>query len=144
MADIRHLIRIKSTPPDVFKLLSTRRGIASWWTPRVDGEHIVGNNITLHFGDWDGRTELRVVQCVPYESVVWEVVANNEGDEWPGTRIRFDLEGTGNETLLRFRHSGWRAATDNFAECNVFWGHFMQEIKRFVESSEEKPLLRQP
>jgi hypothetical protein len=136
MADIRHIVRIEGSPKEVFEAVSSP---SRWWTPRVEGEGDPHGPLTLHFGHWDGRTDLRVVDRVPGERLVWEVMANNEGDEWPGTRITFDLEGDERGTLLRFGHCGWRDATDYFGECNGFWGYFMQSLKRLVETGRGSP-----
>lgn len=135
MADIRHSVHIDAPAPAIFPLVSTGDGLAAWWTPRVDREREADGELVLHFGDWDGQTDLKREEIRPNERAVFLVTANNEGDEWPGTRLIFELDAEDGGTRLRFTHKDWANPTDYFAECNVFWGYFMHRIKELAEEA---------
>ena len=51
MDAINHEIKIDATPEIVFKALSTRNGIKSWFTSTVEGTGAVGSEWKLHFKD---------------------------------------------------------------------------------------------
>ena len=42
MADILHRVGIKSSLDDVYKALTTREGLAAWWTNNTQGDSKVG------------------------------------------------------------------------------------------------------
>jgi hypothetical protein len=55
------------------------------------------------------------------------------GKEWKGTRLRFHLNETKGQTLLRFTHADWQADTDYFVSCNPTWGALMFRLKTAAE-----------
>lgn len=138
MADIRHSVHVEAPASAVFPLVATGAGMATWWTPRVDREEeAASGRLRLHFGDWDGQTVLQREEVEANRRVEYLVVSNNEGDEWPGTRLVWELEAEGSGTRMRFAHRDWREATDYFGECNGFWGFFMLRIKELAEAAAE-------
>ena len=49
MADILHRVGIKSSPDEVYKALTTREGLAAWWTNNTQGEGKVGGVLKFRF-----------------------------------------------------------------------------------------------
>jgi hypothetical protein len=63
------------------------------------------------------------------------------GDEWNGTRLRFELRDNGVTTGLRFSHEGWASETEYFTNCNTTWGELMYRLKAVAEGKSNGPLF---
>ncbi|MDQ3108743.1 MAG: SRPBCC domain-containing protein [Bacteroidota bacterium] len=135
MEEIRHYVVIKTTPENVYKAITTQEGLSGWWAKETTAKPEEGFVNVFVFGK--SRNEMKVTKLIPDNSVEWECIASIE--EWIGTNISFDLEEKDDRTILRFAHSGWRAATDTFAGCNYNRALFMKSLKSFCESGTGTP-----
>ena len=87
MVDILHRVGIKSSPDDVYKALTTREGLAAWWTNDTQGESKVGGVLQFRFsadGAEIGGFDMKVLELDPAKRVLWQVVDGPE--EWIGTK----------------------------------------------------------
>jgi uncharacterized protein YndB with AHSA1/START domain len=135
--DIRHRVGISVPPARVFAALTTREGLASWWTTELDGDPTQGGMLQFFFGGPDPSAVMEVVEFVPTERVVWECVKGP--DEWVGTRITFDLESDEAETVLLFTHAGWREPVAFMHPCSTKWGYFLIGLKTGLEGGASTP-----
>ena len=93
MADILHRVGIKSSLDEVYKALTTREGLAAWWTNNTQGESKVGGALKFRFsagGSEIGGFDMKVLELQPAKRVLWQVVEGPQ--EWIGTKISFDLK----------------------------------------------------
>ena len=98
MLDILHKVGIKSSSTGkVYRALTTLDGLSGWWTEITQGEGKVGGVIEFRFGA--GGIDMRVLELVPDQRVVWQVVAGPA--EWMDTSVRFDLQQEGDWSLVR-------------------------------------------
>lgn len=74
MPDILHRIGIKSSSlGDAYKALTTREGLAAWWTNNTKGEsNEVGGVLQFRFEA--GGFDMKVLELHPAKSVLWQVV----------------------------------------------------------------------
>ena len=82
MADILHRVGIKSSLDEVYKALTTREGLAGWWTEDTKGESKVGGVIQFRFSEGGkdiGGFDMKVLELRPDKRVLWEVVEGAEG-----------------------------------------------------------------
>ncbi len=120
----------------VYRAVTEQEGLAAWWTRETVAAPEVGAIIQFKFGD-RYLNKMKVLTIEPDSVVEWECV---EGDEqWIGTRFKFDLEKQGDQTLLRFSHTGWRDMTDFYAHCNYQWGYYLKSLKSFCEKGKGTP-----
>ncbi len=136
MAEIFHLIPINCPADQVFKAVSEQKGVRGWWTNETNIDCRVGGIAEFTFGSrYYNKMIIRTLS--PPTLLEWECL---EADpEWLGTKIRFELESKGNKTILKFKHSHWKEATDFFATCNHHWGHYMTSIKEYCETGKGRP-----
>src|SRR4051794_17179780 len=100
MVDILHRVGIKSSPAEVYKALTTREGLAAWWTSNTQGEGKVGGALRFRFssgGSEIGGFDMKVLELRPAELVLWEVVDGPA--EWIGTKISFELKRSGDHAI---------------------------------------------
>lgn len=136
MVDILHRIGVEHTTPEqAYEALTTLDGLAGWWTEQTTGGTEIGGVIAFRFKD-DGF-DMRVVELVPGERVLWEVVGGPA--EWIGTQIRFEIRRDGDYTLVLFKHEGWREPIEFMHHCSTKWGVFMMSLKRLLESGKGEP-----
>ena len=82
MADILHRVGIKSSPDEVYKALTTREGLAAWWTNNTQGESKVGGVLKFRFsagGSEIGGFDMKVLELQPAKRVLWQVVDGPSG-----------------------------------------------------------------
>lgn len=106
MVDILHRVGITSSVNAAYKALSTREGLAAWWT---------------------GNTQ----------------VAQGPA-EWVGTRIRFDLQQSGEHTVVLFRHQGWKEPVEFMPHCSTKWAIYLMSLKSLVETGTGTPNPNDP
>ena len=136
MIDIRHMLLIDKPIDVVYKAVTEQGGLAAWWTFETIATPEIGAIIEFKFGD-RYLNKMKVLTLEPNSLVEWECI---EGDEqWVGTRFKFDLEKQGDQTLLRFFHTGCRDTTDFYAHCNYQWGYYMKSLKTYCETGEGTP-----
>ncbi|MFC0531881.1 SRPBCC family protein [Phytohabitans kaempferiae] len=139
MADILHRIGATAPLEKVYDALATCDGLAGWWTTGTTGESAVGGTIQFRFGD-TGGFDMKVLDQRPNERVEWEVT---DGDPaWIGTRITFDLRREGDDTLVLFKHEGWREPGEFMSHCTTKWATYMLSLKRLVETGTGTPYPR--
>ena len=131
MADILHRVETKSSPSEAFRALTTREGLAGWWTAETQGQFNVGGVIQFRFGHLGGF-DMKVLELAPGKRVLWQVV--DGPSEWIGTKVSFDLARDDDYTVVRFKHQGWKEASDFMHHCSTKWAVYLLSMKSLVES----------
>ncbi len=143
MVDILQRVGIKSSPDEVYKALTTREGLAAWWTNNTQGESNVGGVLQFRFsaGDSDiGGFEMKVLELHPARRVLWQVVGGPE--EWIGTKVSWDLKQEGEYSILLFKHQDWKEAVEFMHHCSTKWATYLMSLKSLVETGEGAPSPR--
>lgn len=140
MAEIVHRIGVKSSSNEVFSALTTRAGLAAWWTEQTHGEGGPGGALKFRFskeGSDIGGFDMKVLAAEPQRLVLWEVT--DGPNEWLGTKIRFDLRQSGDHAILLFRHEGWREIVEFTHHCSTKWAIYLMSLKALLETGKGTP-----
>ena len=97
-----------------------------------------GGVVQFRFGP--GGIDTKVVQLLPAERVLWEVVDGPE--EWIGTTISFDLKQDGDYVSVLFKHQGWKEPVEFMHHCSTKWGSYLMSLKSLVETGDGAPAPR--
>jgi uncharacterized protein YndB with AHSA1/START domain len=135
MMDVLHRVGIKSALYDVYTALTTRNGLAAWWTTDTQGESASGGVIQFRFPE--GGFDMKVLELRPAERVLWEVVEGPQ--EWIGTTVSFDLKQEGDYTIILFKHQGWREPVEFMYHCSTKWATFLLSLKSLLETGKGAP-----
>lgn len=136
MADILHKVGIKRSIECVFTALTTRDGLAAWWTNNTTGEgNEVGNILQFRFGA--GGFDMKVTELQPPALVVWQVTEGPE--EWQGTTIRFELKQDGEYVIVLFKHGNWQIINEFMHHCSTKWALFLMSLKQLLETGKGAP-----
>jgi len=131
MAAIKHLLIIKGSPEKVYSAITTKSGIASWWTDETEIGNNVGEINVFDFGE-RYHNEMKIINLIPEKRVEWECIVGDK--EWIGTKFIFEIEENENGSALKFAHANWGEETDFFASCNYQWGYYMTSLKQYCET----------
>ena len=135
MPDILHRIGVLAPLEDVRRTLTTRSGLAAWWTTDTTGDAEVGGKLAFRFGE-TGGFDMEVLESSP-ASVRWRVI--DGPSDWIGTEIDFHLEQCGEYTVVRFFHRGWAEPTEFMHHCSTKWATFLMSLKELVETGTGRP-----
>lgn len=136
MAEINHQVGIKASPNTVYKMLTTDKGLAQWWTNDVSGAGDVGSIIQFRFNEVFLHFE--VSELIVNELVVWRHCCSVPED-WMGTDITFQLREENSQTFVRFTHSNWKEPSNFMGHCSTKWGIFMLSLKDAIENGIGRP-----
>jgi uncharacterized protein YndB with AHSA1/START domain len=140
MADILHRVGIKAPLDEVYKALTTRDGLAAWWTGNTQGDGKVGTLLQFRFsagGAEIGGFDMKVLELQPAKRVLWQVAAGPE--EWVGTAISFDLRQSGEHAIVMFKHQGWKEPVEFMHHCSTKWAIYLMSLKSLMESGKGAP-----
>jgi len=137
MPDILHKVGFKTqSPHDAYMALTDIDGLSKWWTTQTAGEGKTGDIIEFRFGD-KGGFDMKVLELVPDERVLWQVVGGPE--EWLGTKISFDLKQAGDYTLVLFKHADWKEPVEFMHHCSTKWAMFLMSLQSLMETGTGRP-----
>ena len=139
MHDILHLLRIHAAPERVYQALTTAEGIHNWWTREAELDSRIGGAGEFRFYEGKGITRVRVDELEPSRRVGWTTISANAPGGWDGTRISFDLQAEGDDTVLSFAHRGFREAGEGFALVNTGWAYYLVSLQHYLESGRGWP-----
>lgn len=137
MVDILHKVGIQSSSLEsTYRALATLPGLASWWTSDTTGSAEIGGVIRFGFGA--GKIEMKVLDSIPSEHVVWQVV--DGPSEWIGTTIQWSIrKGEAGWTTVVFKHRGWKEPVDFMHHCSTKWAVFLLSLKSLLETGKGSP-----
>jgi uncharacterized protein YndB with AHSA1/START domain len=135
--EIIHGIKIHADPKRVFDTVSTRSGLASFWTPDVQGDGAEGGELTFGFSEAPARLPIRVRRLEQPSTVEWD--CPGVLPYWEGTEIAWCLAPREHGTRLVFRHSGFPDDEPeyDFGSVSLTWAMIVARLKEVVESGGE-------
>ena len=140
MVDILHRVGIKSSPDEVYKALTTREGLAAWWTNNTQGESKVGGVLQFRFsagGVEIGGFDMKVIELHPAKQVLWHVVDGPQ--EWIGTKISWELKQSSDHCIVLFKHQGWKEPVEFMHHCSTKWATYLMSLKSLLETGKGGP-----
>lgn len=136
MPAIKHYLVIESSPQKVYEAITTRKGIANWWTLQTEIGDKIGDINVFDFGN-RYHNEMEMTDLQPGKRVEWKCLIGDK--EWIGTNLVFELEEKNGETILRFEHNNWKDETDFFASCNFQWAYYLVSLKQYCQTGKGTP-----
>lgn len=136
MVDILHRVGMRSaSTDDVYAALTTTEGLSRWWATDTKGQTEVGGILEFRFAP--GGFDIKVLELVPGERVLWEVV--DGPPEWIGTTIRWELKKVDGWAIVLFAHEGWSEPGEFMSHCSTKWATFLVSLKQLVETGSGAP-----
>jgi uncharacterized protein YndB with AHSA1/START domain len=141
--EILHAVDVAADAPTIYRAISTRDGLASFWTGDAEAEPAVGSTARFRFPDAPVDLKMRVDALEPGTRVAWRCLG--DFPYWKDTRVEWELSPspTGNGTQVLFRHVGW---ADDYPELDCarvswVWGQVVGRLKAYAESGQPAPFF---
>jgi uncharacterized protein YndB with AHSA1/START domain len=135
---INHQVGIKASPEEIYSYLTEREKLARWWTTDTRGSGAKpGDRLEFWFNSF--CQSFQVSELQPGQRVAWISPKGQGAGEWEGTEISFDLSTDEKQTLLQFRHSGWKDSTAFQGHCSMRWAVFLLSLKEVLERGKGRP-----
>ena len=137
MATLSHEIRIDAPRDRVYEALSTREGLAGWYTATIDGDVVEGGEALFTFEERE-PFRWRFVELSPTEGAWWECTAG-PGDA-KGSTVTFRLSDTSDgRTQVEVDHEGFDGLDGAVKTCNTLWGILRGHLKAYSETTVPSP-----
>lgn len=136
MPDIFSDLPIQAPIERVFDAVSTPAGLDTWWTKTCTGAPVEGAEFSLGFGP-GYHWRARVTRCRP--NTKFELQLTDADADWMGTRVRFQLDASGDSTQLRFSHIDWPTANEHWRISCYCWPIYLRLLRRSLEFGEVVP-----
>ena len=138
MPDILMQFDVAAEPATVFDALTTKQGLAGWWSTRAEVPSAVGQVVKVSFPDAPMTWDLRIVDCTKPDLLAWHCVGGPP--QWIDTDIAFGLghkpEGG---TLVLFDHRGFVEADAMFRIVSYHWAHILGRLASYAETGKPAP-----
>lgn len=138
---IRMLFDIDAEEAAVRRALTTRDGIAAWWSDTVGGDPSrSGGDLLVTFPDLPQPFHFRVGD--DGGQISWETLEFPPW--WEGTTIRWSLAPVpdADGTRLLFSHEGFDPDAEIIPVITPAWAGIIDRLKRYAESGQPDPFAR--
>ena len=131
MASINLLVRVQSSPAEIYQVLTSNNGIAMWFTETQCEKWRTGAEVK-----WFDSIDMTISELRENECLRLHVL---RGGGWDDTDIQFSLERDTEKTLVRFDHEGWSEPSDHFRDCAMSWAYFLESLRAYLETGVGTP-----
>ncbi|WP_309640538.1 SRPBCC domain-containing protein [Flavobacterium sp.] len=130
--DYTTVILVDQPPKQVFDAVNNVRG---WWSEEIEGNTDKLNDVFKYHYEDVHRCQIKLIEVVPYEKVVWLVVDNyfkftQDESEWTGTKVIFEISEKDGKTKLQMTHQGLVPQYECFEICKDAWTNYIQNSLR--------------
>jgi uncharacterized protein YndB with AHSA1/START domain len=139
MYSIENQIEIQASPSRVLEALTTKEGIAGWWTQDVDCNSDT-REATFRFAKPQGLMAVTFkVERADESGVVMTCIREQHNADWLGTKLEFKLRGAGAATRVVLLHAGYRAKNEVYEMCTKGWGYFLASLQSYLQTGKGTP-----
>jgi hypothetical protein len=133
---------VNESPREVFDAINNPRG---WWSEEIKGDTDKLNaEFKYHYRDAH-RATFQITEFSPGKKVVWHVLDNyfnfvQDGTEWTGTDVVFEITKKDSETEVRFTHVGLVPAYECYNVCSNAWGGYIGgNLRSLITTGKGRP-----
>lgn len=132
--DIVLALDVEAEPKVVFDTVATRAGLATFWTPDVDGEGSEGGELTFGFEAAPTRLPMRVTRSQSPTQIEW--ACDGDWPFWGGSRVSWSFEPAEAGTRMILRHLDYGAGMPDyeFGRTAFTWSMVVGKLKSVTES----------
>lgn len=138
-----HAVDIDADAATIFTAITTRDGLAGFWTSDCDAQPVIGTVSRFGFPTAPVDLRMRVDRLEPSRSASWTCLG--DFPQWAGTTVTWEITpaASGRGSTLLFRHDGWPDDYPEieYAKVNYTWGRIAGALKSYGESGMPHPFL---
>jgi hypothetical protein len=140
--DFTTTFSVEQSPEKVFNAITNVRG---WWSEEIEGAtDKLGAEFIYRYEDVH-RCKMKITEFVPGERIVWLVLDNyfnftEDKTEWKGTQVIFEVLRKGDQSEIRFTHSGLVPEYECFQVCSNAWSSYINgSLRSLITTDKGKP-----
>lgn len=139
MKTILHAVHVHASPARVYEALTTREGLAGWWSTKVELDEGQGDVIRFTFhGDF--HPQMKQTTLERDRKVRWQCVGGHPN--WQDNTFSFTIEPRKSEALLTFVQEYARELADEtYGVYNFNWGYYLNSLKLWCETGRGAPFV---
>ena len=138
MPDILMQFDVAAEPATVFGALTTKQGLAGWWSTRAEVPSGVGQVVKVSFPDAPMTWDLQIVDSAEPDRLAWHCVGGPP--QWINTDVAFGLgHKPDGGTLVMFDHRGFAEADAMFRIVSYHWAHILGRLASYAETGTPAP-----
>lgn len=138
-----HVVDIDADASAIFQAITTRDGLAGFWTSDCDAQAAIGTVSRFGFPGAPVDLRIRVDGLEPNKSVSWACLG--DFPHWAGTTVTWEIApaSPGPGSTVSFRQDGWgdEYPEVEYAKVNYTWGRIVGALKSYAESGTPDPFL---
>lgn len=127
MQSFKTTVTINVHRDEVYKALTTKEGLAGWWTDDCEIESTLGGKNIFRFGEM--YVVMQIEKLVRNRTVVWRCIDQffkfehvARTNDWVGTILDFRLEtNEDNSTTVQFIHEGLTSELASYDQSSILW-----------------------
>lgn len=130
-------VETEAAAATVYEALTTRDGLAGFWTPSVEATPEIGARLRFGFEAAPVELEMTVVTLEPGRRVEWR--CEGPWPYWGGTRVEWTID----ENRVAFAHRGWTEEQPEVELGSVAytWALVLGSLKTYAETGVPAPAL---
>ena len=139
MKVIHHVLDIDAGAPAVWTALTTRTGLAGWWSRRVDVDETNSGPRASFVFDGDFNPVMQVAGAEEGRRLTWRCVAGH--GNWQDNTFTFELAGLPDgRTRLRFTQEyAVELSDDDYGIYNFNWGYYLESLRLLLTAGTGGP-----
>jgi len=131
------LFDVAAEPAAVFEALTTKPGLAGWWSTRAEVPSATGQVVKVSFPDAPMTWDLRIVDSAEPNRLAWHCVGGPP--QWINTDIAFGLtDKPEGGTLVIFDHRVFAEADAMFRIVSYHWAHILGRLASYAETGNRR------
>ncbi len=137
-----HAFDIDADAESVYEAVSTRAGVAAFWTSDLDLEPVTGSVARFGFPGAPVDLRMHIDDLEPGRLIRWSCLG--DFPYWAGTTVTWQLSpATAGGTTVLFRHEGWPDDYPEleYARVSYTWARIVGALKAFTETGISQPFL---
>ena len=138
-----HAVDIDADAATIFTAITTRDGLAGFWTSDCDAQAALGTVSRFGFPEAPIDLRMRVDELSPGSSVSWTCVG--DFPHLAGTTVTWAIAPAASRpgSTVSFRQDGWGDDYPDvdYARVNYTWGRIVGALKGYAESGTPDPFM---
>ena len=139
MKTIHHVLDIDAATAAAWAALTTRAGLAGWWSPEVSVEETGARTQIRFVFDGDFNPVMEVTGAEEGRRLVWQCTGGH--DNWQDNTFTFELAGLPDgRTRLRFTQDyATELSDDDYGIYNFNWGYYLESLRLLLTTGTGRP-----
>lgn len=140
MPEIVEEFSVAAPVEKVWEAVTTTDGLKRWWTDDSMSEAKLGGKAEFGFFNRETVFTMETTLFDINEFQEWRCL--NGPDHWIGTNVCFELEASGDSTLVKFEHNNLRAEDEEYQKKKETWEKVLAGLKAYLEGKNPGPYFK--